>query len=329
MANKENKTVLVMVPMREADKKKFMEAAPGYRFIYNEEPAKADLEQAQIIVGEPVHDMMAEAGRLEWLQITWAGVDYYTKGYDFPKNVFFTNMSGAFGQSISEYVLAMILSLYKKMHLYRDQQNAEIWNDCGQEFTPVGKTVLVTGVGNVGGAVAVLMKKFDCKILGITMFVGKIPEYMDELYTLEALDDLLPRVDIIVNCLPSTDKTKGMFDARRFDLMKQDALFVNVSRGDLVDTMALVDALQSGKLLGAAVDVTDPEPLSAGHPLWHCKNAIITPHISGTCFGHLEETQNNIIDICADNLSRYAGGQQMLNEVDLKAGYKKEEPENK
>jgi len=327
MAKKHNKTVLVMIPMRQADKKKFTEAAPGYQFIYNEEPEKEELEQAHIIVGEPTHDMMAIAGKLEWLQITWAGIDYYAKGYKFPQDVFFTNMSGAFGQSISEYVLAMILSLYKKMNLYRDQQNAEIWNDCGQEFSPVGKTVLITGVGNVGGAVAVLMKKFDCYTMGITMFVGKIPEYMDELYTMEALDDLLPRADIIVNCLPSTDKTKGMFDSRRFGLMKQGATFVNVSRGDLVDTMALVNALDSGKLLGAAVDVTEPEPLPAGHPLWHCKNAIITPHISGTCFGHLEATQNMIIDICADNLGRYANGQKMRNEVDLQAGYKKEEPE--
>ncbi len=329
MTNQENKTVLVMVPMREADKKKFMEAAPGFHFIYNEEPTVDELERSHIIVGEPTHDMMTSAGRLEWLQITWAGVDYYAKGYDFPRNVFFTNMSGAFGQSISEYALAMIFSLYKLLPQYRDQQNEEIWRDCGRERTPVGKTVLITGVGDIGGSVAVLMKKFGCTTLGITMFVGNIPGYMDELYTMDALDDLLPRADIIVNCLPSTEKTKGMYNARRFGLMKQDALFVNVSRGDLVDTMALVDALQSGKLFGAAVDVTDPEPLPAGHPLWHCKNAIVTPHISGTCFGHLEETENNIIDICAENLRRYAAGQELRNEVDLKAGYKKEEPGNK
>lgn len=328
MSNRENKTVLVMVPSREADKKKFMDAAPGYKFIYNEEPTKSDLEQAHIIVGEPTHGMMESAGRLEWLQITWAGVDYYTKNYDFPENVFFTNMSGAFGQSISEYVLAMVMSLYKLLPLYRDQQMEEIWSDCGRERTVVGKTVLITGVGDVGGSVAVLMKKFDCYTLGITMFVGKIPEYMDELYTMDALDSLLPRADIIVNCLPSTEKTKGMFDAKRIGLMKQEALFVNASRGDLVDTMALVDALQNGKISGAALDVTDPEPLPAGHPLWHCKNAIITPHISGTCFGHLEQTENNIINICADNLSRYISGKELRNEVDLKAGYKKEEQKN-
>ncbi|MEI6101838.1 MAG: NAD(P)-dependent oxidoreductase, partial [Eubacteriales bacterium] len=127
--------------------------------------------------------------------------------------------------------------------------------------------------------------------------------------------------------LPSTEKTKGMFGAKRIGLMKPEALFINVSRGDLVDTMALVDALQNGKLSGAAVDVTDPEPLPEGHPLWHCKNVIITPHISGTCFGHLEETENNIMNICANNLKQYVNGQKLLNEVDVQAGYKKEEPE--
>ncbi len=329
MNNKENKTVLVMVPSREADKEQFAKAAPGYTFIYNEEPTDDELGQAHIIIGEPTHDMMEKAGNLEWLQITWAGVDYYSKDYEFPQNVFLTNTSGAFGQSISEYVLAMILSVYKKMHLYRDQQNQEMWEDCGKEFTPVGKTVLITGVGNVGGAVAILMKKFDCTTLGITMFVGKVPEYMDELCTMDALDDLLPRADIVVNCLPSTNKTKGLFDKRRIGLMKQDTLFVNVARGDVVDTMALVDALEKGKLLGAALDVTDPEPLPKGHPLWHCKNAVITPHISGVCFGHLTETEDMIMGICSENLHRYISGERMINEVDLKAGYKKEEPTGK
>ena len=84
----------------------------------------------------------------------------------------------------------------------------------------MGKTVLITGAGNVGGAVAVLMKKFDCTTLGITMYVGKVPEYMDEMHTMDALDDLLPRADIIVNCLPSTEKTRGLFDARRIGMMK-------------------------------------------------------------------------------------------------------------
>ncbi len=327
MSNMENKTALVMVPCREADKDKLMAAAPGFRYIFNEEPTNYDLGQAHIIVGEPTYDMMKAASRLEWLQITWAGVDYYTKGYDFPRNVLFTNATGAFGQSISEYVLAMILSIYKKMHLYRDQQSREIWEDCGQEFSPVGKNVLITGVGNVGGSVAVLLKKFDCYTMGISMFAGNTPEYLDELHAMDALDLLIPRADIIINCLPSTEKTKGLFSQERIGMMKPGALFVNVSRGDLVDTMALVEALNSGKLMGAALDVTDPEPLPEGHPLWHCANAIITPHITGVCFGHLEETQNRIMDICAQNLGRYANGRELINEVDLKAGYKKEEPQ--
>lgn len=322
----ESKSVLVMVPAGDLDKKILTQAAPAYRFVWNETPTAEELAEANIIIGEPTQEMMDRAKKLEWLQISWAGVDDYVKDFDFPKNVYFTNASGAFGQSISEYALAMIFSIYKKLHLYRDRQNKEVWEDCGQEYTPVGKTVLITGLGNIGSAVAVLMKKFDCTTLGITMYVGKVPEYMDELHTMEALDDLLPRADIIVNCLPSTDKTKGMFDKRRFDLMKRGALFVNVSRGNLVDTTALVEALRSGKLTGAAVDVTDPEPLPKGHPLWKCENAIITPHISGACFGHLEQTRDNIFAICAENLSRFAAGRALVNEVDMQAGYKKEEP---
>ena len=106
--NQENKTVLVMVPSREQDKQKFAQAAPGFSFIYNEAPTDEELGQANIIIGEPSQEMMDKAKSLEWLQITWAGVDDYVNDFNFPKNVFFTNMSGAFGQSISEYALAMM-----------------------------------------------------------------------------------------------------------------------------------------------------------------------------------------------------------------------------
>lgn len=315
--------VLVMIPCRQGDQQKFLEAAPDFSFLFSENPSAQDFQDVQVIIGRPSFAQLADAKNLKWLQISFAGADYYTGRAEFPGDVILTNVSGAFGQAISEYVLAMIFSLYKKLPVYRDQQNEEIWQDAGRERSLAGKTVLIVGAGDIGSSIAVLTKKFDCCNIGIRRVQRETPQYLDEVHTLEKLDELLPRADIVTLSLPSTRQTRGLFSEKRIKLMKPDALLVNVGRGDAVDTQALCEALQSGRLGGAALDVTNPEPLPKGHPLWHCRNAIITPHITGSSFDHLSATQDKITEICAENLRRYSKGESLLNQVDFSTGYRK------
>lgn len=317
----QKKTVLAMIPETEEGKRRFS-AAGDYRVLFAEEPTDSQLAEAEIIVGEPTMEQIHKAKRLEWLQIVFAGADYYTQAEDYPHHITLTNMSGAYGQSISEYVLAMIFSLYKKMHLYRDQQRAEIWEDCGKEESLVGKTVLILGAGDIGSCVAVLTKKFDCYNIGVRRVAREVPDYLDEVHTLEELDQLLPRADIVVSSLPETPATRNVLSKERIAEMKPTAILINVGRGSAVDLDALDTALEEGKLAGAAIDVTVPEPLPKGHPLWQCKNAILTPHITGCCFGHLDETERKLIAICAENLEHYANGEPLINLVDFQTGYR-------
>ena len=136
-------------------------------------------------------------------------------------------------------------------------------------------------------------------------------------------DALLPEADVVALCLPGNSATRHTLDARRIGLLKRNAVVINVGRGSAIDTEALCDALYRGRIAGAALDVTDPEPLPADHPLWDAPNAVITPHISGGF--SLPETLEQIVDIFAENLRRDAAGEPLLNLVDLRSGYRAKE----
>ena len=144
---------------------------------------------------------------------------------------------------------------------------------------------------------------------------------MDELYTTEQLDEVLPRADVIVSFLPGTKETHHIYTKERFALMKKQAIFLNGGRGSAVDTDLLYEVLKNHQIMAAGIDVTDPEPLPAEHPLWKQDNVMITPHISGQY--HLPETFERIVDIAAENLEAYLNGRSLRNVVDFATGYKK------
>lgn len=315
-------TVLAAAPFRTADRAALQAAADGYRFIFSTEPDAAQLAQAEVILGDVPPALLQQAPRLQWLQLTSAGTDAWTQTGSLPPEVLLTNVSGAFGQAISEYVLALILMLQKKLHLYRDSQSRGIWQDLGPQASPVGKRVLIAGAGDIGCAVARILKPFACHTVGIRRVPRALPPEFDEMDTLEGLDRQLPLADIVVCALPNTPQTRGLFDRRRLALLRPEALLLNVGRGNLIDCDALAEQLEAGALAGAALDVTSPEPLPPAHPLWRCPNCIITPHITGGSFGHLEVTSDIICEICCENLRHFAAGEPLRNPVDRQTGYR-------
>ena len=165
------------------------------------------------------------------------------------------------------------------------------------------------------------MKALGAYVIGVRRSDTRRPDYVDELYLSDALDDLLPRADVVAMALPNTPATNKMIDARRLALMKQGAYLINVGRGNAVDSDALCDAVESGRLGGAALDVTDPEPLPAGHRMWGVENILITPHISG--FFHMRETYDNMVELMIENVRRYAAGEELINRVDRETGYRR------
>ena len=313
---------LILEPVWPIDVKRLSEIE-GYRFTQTKTPTAEELERAEVIIGLPTFEQLSAAKNLRWVQLSMAGADAYAKKKErFPKGVTLTNLSGAFGPSISEYVLTMCLTLHKQMAIYRDRQREHRWVDEGRQETPTGKNLLILGAGDIGTCTAKRFRPFGCHIVGLCRTAREIPEFFDEIVTFEHLDKALAEADIVVGALPSTPETRKLLNSRRLALLKPSAVLINVGRGDLIDTDALTAALSEGKLYGAALDVTDPEPLPPEHPLWDLPNAVITPHITGGTFGHSTITENIFYDICQKNLERYKNKEPLLNAVDLETGYR-------
>lgn len=281
---------------------------------------KNDIGSAEVVIGEPRTERIREAKNLKFVQMTWAGADIYTCDGAFPQGIRLATASGAFGGVISEYVVGAILCIYRRFPEYVENQKVCIWRDAGAERTIEGKTALVLGTGDIGSNIAKRLSAFGTKNIGIRR-TGAPAQYFDEMHTLSNIDALLSRADLVIGCLPNTKETVHILNYDRFCLMKSDALFINVGRGSLIDTDALIRALEERRIAGAILDVLEKEPLAADSPLWKMPNVLITPHISGRGFGHDPETEKKVWDICLENLRRYLSGEDIINEIDFARGY--------
>lgn len=281
-----------------------------------------ELETATAIIGNPSLNTLKKCKNLEWLQLASSGADAYANcEYIDKSSTVLTNATGAYGHAIAEYMVAAVMSFTKKFHLYRDNQNNCQWIDMGFVKTIRGCKVLVVGLGDIGGQFAEKMNALGAEIHAIKRTITDAPDYIRSLDTLDKLDILLPQMDIIALCLPNSAQTQNIISEKQFVLMKNDALLINVGRGNAIDTDALTYALQNNIIGGAILDVTNPEPLPANHLLWKQRNVIITPHVSGGY--HAQETIEGIEAIMIENCRRYVNDEPLINQVDYNTGYKK------
>lgn len=307
--------VWINAPFSQENAMLIKHAANGCEVFFGSEA----IPDADIIVGQPAE--VTDFARLRLLQSTNAGVEKLL-AQGIPENVAITNVTGAFGEVISEYIIAGILALSRGLFRYRDNQRRRIWQDERREMLLSGKKALILGCGNIGSETAKRLKAFGVMVTGIRR-EPKETEHFDCVCGMDALDALLPNADLIICCLPHTAETCGLLSEGRFLQMKQGALLVNVGRGSLIDEAALVEALKTGRLYGAVLDVFEKEPLSEDSPLWDMENVIVTPHISGPSFGHYPEVERQIAGICAENISRFINGKPLLNMIDKTKGYAK------
>jgi phosphoglycerate dehydrogenase-like enzyme len=263
--------------------------------------------------------MLPFAKKLEWLQLSSAGADRYFNADTLPKSVILTNAVGAYGLTVSEHMTAFTLSLMRRFPQYSRNQFNHEWKIMGDVKSVQGSTVLVIGMGDIGTAYAKQMRALGAYVIGIRRTRKPMPAVFSEQFTIDHLDEVLPRADVVAMVIPGSDATRKIMNAERFAIMKDGSYLINVGRGISVDTDALIDALKSGKLAGAALDVTDPEPLPKDSSLWTAKNLILTPHISGDM--GLPYTVDLTVDIICDNLRRYARGESLTHVVDTAAGY--------
>lgn len=319
------KNVLVVLPVEERHKQYLEEQVKGsseaFRFFYKESEGLngQDLEGMQAVIGMVPPRLIAGASKLEWLQLSWAGADRFTKPGVLGDGVVLTNASGAYGLAVSEHMVAVTFALVRKLHRYGRSQIRRQWHPLGAVTSVEGATVLVLGLGDIGGCYARKMKALGAYVIGVRRTLKEKPEHVDEQYTIDALDGLLGRADIVAMVLPGGERTEHLMDERRLRLMKKGSYLINDGRGSAIDPAALKKVLREDHLGGVALDVTEPEPLPAEDELWDDERVIITPHISGQFF--LPETFERIVRIVGENLGRYARGEELTHIVDREAGY--------
>lgn len=317
-------TIIVALPLEDRHKEAFREILreedAELIFTTADEVTEAELREATVVIGNLKPTDLKKAPKVKWVQLNSAGTDGYLEEGVLPKGTVVTNATGAYGLAISEYMLGITLSIMKKFPLYHDQQKQALWQSQGKVTSVYGSTVLVVGMGDIGSEYALRMKTLGSYVIGIRRTPGEKPDFADEVYTLDRLEECLSRADVVAASLPGTAQTYHLFDEKRFEKMKDGAIFINVGRGGAVESKALAKALKTGKLMGAGIDVAETEPLPPDSELWEIPNLLITPHVSGGY--HLPETLERIIRISLDNLEAYLHGKTMKSVVDFATGYR-------
>lgn len=281
----------------------------------------ANASDVDAIVGVCDERLVAAATKLLWVQILSAGAERCLSIARVASGeIVLTNMQKMSAPVIGEHVIAMVLALARGLPVYAKGMQQGVWMR-GTEVTSAmvsvaGKTMLVIGLGGIGTETARRGAALGMRVIGIRNSSREGPPFVDYVGLSDELPDLLGDADVIVNALPLTDATRDLLDVDFFAAARQGALFVNVGRGGTVDTDALTDAIRTGQIGGAGLDVTDPEPLPADHALWQFDNVIITPHVAGR--GGERERHALLLK---ENLRRFAAGERLLNVVDPERGY--------
>lgn len=305
--------ILNLLTLKEHQREEFIRAAEGWEQVFAPGGVLEDggavppelYRRAAVILGNPTVKELAGCKNLRLLQTRSAGTDQYQKPGVLPQGTVLRSASGAYGHSVAEHMFAMLLSLMKRLPAYRDQQHSGTWKDLGQARTLDGAQVLCVGTGDLGSSFAKLCKALGARTAGVRRDAGIPAEGIDEMFPMNQLDDLLPQADVVALMLPQAAGTVHLMDRRRLLAMKQDAILLNGGRGSAVDCAALAEVLEGGHLWGACLDVTEPEPLPPGHPLWKQERAVLTPHTAGG--DHLPGTADRIATIALGHLISFLG----------------------
>lgn len=300
------------------------EAAPGVEFLPagNAAEAVALAADADAVLGFCTPELLAAGPNIRWIQVFSAGVENCVA---IPalreRDILLTNMQRVAGPVMAEHVMAMMLAYARGLHFYIPERMAGRWTrqlpPPGQMLTLEDKTVLVVGLGGIGVEVARRAHALGMRVVAIRASGRQGPSFVRYVGLPDELHALAGGADFVVNTTPLTPATTGMFDAKFFDAVKPGAFFVNVGRGQSVVQADLVEALESGRISGAGLDVTDPEPLPADSPLWRMQNVILTPHVSAN-----SDLGNSVrLAIAVENVRRSVAGDRMLSVVDVARGY--------
>ena len=289
-------------------------------FLGSENEITADLQDAEIIYGFGVNYARTNKN-LKWLCVPSAGVDYLMKPDSFAnEDCMLTNSAGAYGVTIAEHIIAVSLMMMRNItDYYADSLNGK-WSVPKPQKSLKDCRITVLGTGDIGTNFARRAKAFEPACITGVCRSGKAddPAY-DSVMKVDDLDKILPETELLVMSLPATKETENILSKERLALLPEGAYIVNVGRGTAIDEDALADALNSGKLAGAALDVFRTEPLPENSRLWTTQNLLITPHVAGNLT--LEHTLNRNVEMFCEDLENYTSGKELKYLVDRKKGY--------
>lgn len=284
--------------------------------------AKDNADTVRAAVGFCNAGLVQAGPNIQWLHMPFAGVsrcvtipEVAAGGYTI------TNMQRLAGPQIAEHVIAKMMYFARGLDHYAEAQRAKQWDRSAapndQLWAINTKTMLVAGLGGIGTQTARLASGLGMRVIATRNSSRNGPKFVDYVGLSHELPELVKQADVVVNALPLTEQTRGLFDNEMFAAMKPTALFINVGRGGSVIQPDLIAALENGAIAGAALDVQDPEPMPADDPLWDAPNLLITPHISG----FNDAGRDMFWVVLRENLRRFATGDKMLSVVDVQRGY--------
>jgi phosphoglycerate dehydrogenase-like enzyme len=276
------------------------------------------IAEADAFVGNLTPAQVHAAARLRWLQVPSGGVEDYGFAEIRDRPIVMTNSKIIQGPAMADHAMALLLGLTRRLNRIIPDRAQGRWETTA--YLPIelqGKTAVVIGVGGAGSAIAQRAAAFGLRVIGIDPKDIPPSTTIQRIVPPDMLLEVLPQANVVFMAAPLTPATHHMLDRRAFAALPEGAYLVNVSRGGTVDTDALVEALRSGRLAGAGLDVTDPEPPPRGHPLWTLENVIITPHMAGASDNLLEHRRA----LYTENIRRFVRGLPLLNVVDKAKGY--------
>ena len=296
-----------------------------YVFAETDDQLQRAIQDAEVVFGwnyfsnpRMLQRALPFARRLGWVQAAGVGIERLLFQELVDSNIILTNGAGIYEQNIAEYAVMLMLLFAKDVVQTVDDQRRHHWEFRGPKVDILkGRELVVVGAGGIGRAIGRQARSFGMKTIGVARSGRGGDSDFDVIHPLSALPNVLPSADYVVLIVPSTKETMGLIGQTAFDRMKPTARLINLGRGELVDEDALLNALRTGKIAGAALDVFWSEPLAADHPLWDMPNVIISPHIAGDTM----YTPEQFVSLFLTNLGRWQSGQPLLNVVDKKLGF--------
>lgn len=300
-----SKSIVCLHPLTSRQQEAIRSAAPGYTLTVGDgkNPDLSVLADAEIVIGwgKGISDTLLRQGSpLRWVQTWSAGVEKLPLKAMEQHGIQLTNASGVHSEPITAVIFGYMLLFTRNLHTaVRNQQNRR-WHSDGSESELTGKTVVIAGTGSIGSETARIAKAFRMRAIGVSRSGNPHADF-DQVYTTGQLKEAVSQGEFIVNTLPLTDDTRQLFDKEMFSAFKEGSYYINIGRGATTHTEDLIDALTSGRLAGAGLDVFETEPLPPEHPLWGMEQVVITPHCAGTT----DRYADRVVDIFTENMPSY------------------------